>query len=83
MGKKKKNESDFRIIFLIHFFDSKYRQRLKVGLLMPQITQEDCQGVGCLVGRITHAGSYLPMLTRAPPPEDNHARKGPARIFDR
>jgi hypothetical protein len=50
---------------------------------MPQITQEDCQGVGCLVGRITHAGSYLPMLTRAPPPEDNHARKGPARIFDR
>ena len=50
---------------------------------MAQTTHDDCQGVGCLVGRNTHADSYLPMLTRAPPPEDNHARKGPSRIVDR
>ena len=59
-----------------------YRQTLKVGLLVAHDTQDDCQGVGCLVGRNTHAGIYLPMLTRAPP-ENNHARKGPSRIFDR
>ncbi len=34
---------------------------------MAQTTHDDCQGVGCLVGRNTHAGIYLPMLTRAPP----------------